>query len=127
MEKKLVLTERAPVPIGPYSQAVSYNDLLFIAGQLPIDPASGDLVKGDIREQTYRVLENIQAIVESTGTYLSRTIKTVVYMIDLNEFSGMNEIYLHYFGDQPPARSTVQVSRLPKDAKIEIEAIVALK
>lgn len=127
MEKKLVLTDKAPVPVGPYSQAVSYNGLLYIAGQIPINPVSGEIVKGGIREQTYQALENIQAIAESTGTYLSRTLKTVVYMTDLNDFGGMNEIYLHYFGEQPPARSTVQVSRLPKDVKIEIEAIVALQ
>lgn len=126
MEKKLIFTERAPAPIGPYSQAVSYNGLLYISGQLPVHPTTGELVKGGIREQTYQVLENIQAIVETSGSYLSRTLKTVVYLTDLNDFSGMNEIYLHYFGEQPPARSTVQVSKLPKDAKIEIEAIVAL-
>lgn len=127
MEKKTICTERAPAPIGPYSQGVFFNELLFISGQLPVDPATGEIVKGGIREQTYQVLENIQAIVESSGTYLSRTLKTVVYMADLNDFGGMNEIYLQYFGEQPPARSTVEVNRLPKDVKIEIEAIVAGK
>jgi 2-iminobutanoate/2-iminopropanoate deaminase len=127
MDKKIMMTGRAPAPIGPYSQAVSFNGFLFISGQIPVDPATGEIVKGGIREQTYQVLENIQAIVEDSGSYLSRTLKTVVYMTDLNDFGGMNEIYLHYFGEQPPARSTVQVSRLPKDARIEIEAIVALK
>ena len=126
MEKKIVLTQKAPTPIGPYSQAISYGNLLFISGQLPTDPSTGEIVPGGIREQTYQVLENIRAIAESANTYLSQTVKTTVYMADLNEFSAMNEIYLHYFGDNPPARSTVQVSRLPKEVKVEIEAIIGL-
>jgi 2-iminobutanoate/2-iminopropanoate deaminase len=127
MKKRIILTQKAPAPIGPYSQAISYGNLLYISGQLPVNPLSGAIVTGGIKEQTYQVLENIRAITESAGTYLSKGVKTTVYMADLNEFSAMNEIYLQYFGEQPPARSTIQVTRLPKDAKIEIDAIIGLK
>lgn len=127
MKKKSYVTPKAPIPIGPYSQAISYGNLLYISGQLPMNPTSGEIAAGGIKEQTYQALENIRVIVENAGTYLSKTVKTTVYMADLNEFSAMNEIYLQYFGETPPARSTVQVSRLPKDVKIEIDAIVGLK
>ena len=124
--KDIVLTDRGPKPIGPYSQAVRCNGLLFASGQVAIDPKTNEFVSGDIRQQTERVLENIKGIVEAAGSNMHRVIKTTVFLKDMNEFAAMNEVYGTFFASAPPARSTVQVVRLPKDALVEIEIIAEL-
>jgi 2-iminobutanoate/2-iminopropanoate deaminase len=121
--KNVVTTDRGPKPIGPYSQAIKANGLIFLAGQVALDPKSGELVGSEIRQQTERALENIKGILEAAGVNLHHVIKTTVFLKDMNDFAGMNEIYARYFTAAPPARSTVQVSRLPKDALVEIEVI----
>ena len=121
--KNVVTTDRGPKPIGPYSQAIKANGFIFLAGQVALDPKSGELVGSDIRQQTERALENIKGILEAAGVNLHHVIKTTVFLKDMNDFAGMNEIYARYFTAAPPARSTVQVSRLPKDALVEIEVI----
>lgn len=126
MTKLAIVTGNAPAAIGPYSQAVRTGNLLFIAGQIPLDPATGQVVRGGIVEQTTRVLENLKAILEAAGSSLGQAVKATVFLKDFNDFMVMNTIYANYFdkdGIVPPARSTVQVSRLPKDALIEIELI----
>ena len=121
--KNVVVTDRGPKPIGPYSQAIKANGFIYLSGQVALDPKSGELVGSDIRQQTERVLENIKGILEAAGANLHHVIKTTVFLKDMNDFSGMNETYARYFTAAPPARSTVQVSRLPKDALVEIEVI----
>lgn len=121
--KELVQTEGAPRAIGPYSQAIKAGGLIFTSGQIAIDPATGQMIEGGIREQTERALENIKAILEAAGSSLDRVLKTTVYLADMGDFQQMNEVYQRYFGSDPPARSTVQVARLPRDARVEIEAI----
>jgi 2-iminobutanoate/2-iminopropanoate deaminase len=121
--KNVITTDRGPKPIGPYSQAIKANGFIFLAGQVALDPKSGELVGSEIRQQTERALENIKGILEAAGVNLHHVIKTTVFLKDMNDFSGMNEIYARYFTAAPPARSTVQVSRLPKDALVEIEVI----
>jgi 2-iminobutanoate/2-iminopropanoate deaminase len=121
--KNVVVTDRGPKPIGPYSQAIKANGFIYLSGQVALDPQSGELVGSDIRRQTERVLENIKGILEAAGANLHHVIKTTVFLKDMNDFSGMNETYARYFTAAPPARSTVQVSRLPKDALVEIEVI----
>lgn len=121
--KNVVTTDRGPKPIGPYSQAIKTNGFIFLAGQVALDPKSGELVGSEIRQQTERALENIKGILEAAGVNLHHVIKTTVFLKDMNDFAGMNEIYARYFAAAPPARSTVQVSRLPKDALVEIEVI----
>lgn len=118
-----VSTEAAPKAIGPYSQAVRAGQFLFVSGQVPIDPATGDLVAGDIAVQTERVLRNIDAILKAAALSLDAVVRTTVYLADMNEFAAMNEVYGRFFTSPAPARATVQVSRLPKDARIEIDAI----
>jgi 2-iminobutanoate/2-iminopropanoate deaminase len=121
--KSVVLTKTGPAPIGPYSQAIKANGFIFTAGQIAIDPSTGELVDGGIKEQTRRVLENIRAILEAGGATMESVVKTTVFLSDMSEFSQMNEIYGEFFADPSPARSAVQVSRLPRDVKVEIEAI----
>lgn len=121
--KKIVYTEKAPKPVGPYSQAIAIGDFIFTAGQIPIDPKTNQIVQGDIKEQTKQVLENLKAILEASGATFDDVVKVNVYMKDLNEFSAMNEVYSEYFKNSPPARTTIEVSRLPKDVKIEIDLI----
>lgn len=123
VEKKIVYTEKAPKPVGPYSQAVIAGDFIFTAGQIPIDPKTNQVVQGDIKEQTKQVLENLKAVLEASGATFDDVVKVTVYMRDLSEFSAMNEIYSEYFKNSPPARTTVEVSRLPRDVKIEIDLI----
>jgi len=124
--KDIVLTDKGPKPIGPYSQAVKSGGFVFASGQVALDPKTNEFFGGDIRQQTERVMENIKAIVEAAGSNLHHVVKTTVFLKDMNDFSAMNEVYAKYFAAAPPARSTVQVARLPKDALVEIEVIVAL-
>jgi 2-iminobutanoate/2-iminopropanoate deaminase len=121
-----VATAAAPAAIGPYSQAVKAGGFLFVSGQIPLDPATGALVDGDVRAQTRRVLENLDGIVTAAGASLDRVVKTTVYLVDMNDFAAMNEVYSTFFRTPAPARATVQVGRLPKDVRVEIDAIVHL-
>jgi 2-iminobutanoate/2-iminopropanoate deaminase len=121
--KEIISTPNAPAAIGPYSQAVRWNGLVFCSGQIPLDPASGDLVQGGITKQTSRVLDNLKAVLEASGSSLGQVLKTTVFMKDLSEFAAMNEVYSHYFGENPPARATVEASRLPRDVRVEIECV----
>jgi len=124
--KDVVLTEKGPKPIGPYSQAIKSGGFLFASGQVALDPRSNEFLAGDIRQQTERVLENVKAILEAGGANLHHVVKTTVFLKDMNDFAAMNEVYGKYFSAAPPARSTVQVARLPKDALVEIEVIASL-
>ena len=121
--KRIIATEKAPRAIGPYSQAVAHNGLLYLSGQISLDPATGQLIEGDVAAQTERVLENLKAVLEAAGSSLGRVLKTTVYLKDLGEFARMNEVYGRYFPENPPARATVEVARLPRDARVEIEAV----
>lgn len=121
--KDRVQTENAPQAIGPYSQAVKASGLVFASGQIPIDPATGVVIEGSIAEQTERALNNIKAVLEAAGSSLERVVKTTVFLADLSDFGEMNEAYGRFFAEVPPARSTVEVSRLPRDARVEIDAI----
>jgi 2-iminobutanoate/2-iminopropanoate deaminase len=123
--KEIVTTDRGPKPIGPYSQAVKTSGFLFLSGQVALDPKTGDLIGTDVRQQTERVMENIKGILEAAGSNLHHVIKTTVFLKDMNDFPAMNEVYGRYFSAAPPARSTVQVARLPKDALVEIEVVAA--
>ena len=123
--KKIISTSDAPAAIGPYSQAIRSGDLLFCSGQIPLDPKSGQMVSDDITAQTRRVLENISGLLKGEGLSMSDVVKTTIFLTDLGNFQIVNEIYGSYFNNQPPARSTVQVSALPKGAKIEIEVIAS--
>jgi 2-iminobutanoate/2-iminopropanoate deaminase len=121
--KKIISTSEAPAAIGPYSQAVRNGNFLFCSGQIPLDPKSGQIVSGDIAAQTRRVLDNIGAVLKSEGLTFENIVKTTIFLTDLGDFQTVNETYGSYFKQQPPARSTVQVSALPKGAKVEIEVI----
>jgi len=124
--KDVILTTRGPKPIGPYSQAIKANGFLFISGQVALDPPSGECVGKDVASQTERVLENLKGILEAAGASLHHVVKTTVFLKDMDDFSAMNEVYGRYFPAAPPARSTVQAVRLPKDALVEIELVAAL-
>ena len=121
--RQAISTNEAPRAIGPYSQAVAAAGFVFASGQIPIDPATGEFVPGGIAEQTEQVLKNLSALLEAAGTGLGRVVKTTVFLADMNEFAAMNEVYGRYFKDEPPARSTVEAARLPRDARVEIEAV----
>lgn len=124
--KQIISTPSAPKAIGPYSQAVIHNGVVYCSGQIPLDPEGGQIVEGDIAAQTERVLENLKAVLEAAGASLENVLKTTVFLKDMAEFPVMNEVYGRYFGANPPARATVEVSRLPRDVRVEIEAIAAL-
>ena len=124
--RDVVLTDHSPKPIGPYSQAVKAGSFLFVSGQVALDPKSGEFLAGDVRQQTERVLENLKGIVEAAGSHLSRVVKTTVFLKNMSDFVAMNEVYGKFFVAAPPARSTVEVARLPKDARVEIELIALL-
>ena len=121
--RETISTENAPGAIGPYSQAVRAGNLVFCSGQIPLDPQTGEFVSDDIAEQTRQVLKNLNAVLEAAGTSLSNVVKTTVFLSDMNDFVKMNEIYAEFFGENKPARATVQAARLPRDAKVEIECI----
>lgn len=121
--KRIVSTDKAPKAIGPYSQAVIANGFAFLAGQVPLDPATGQVFDGDIAAQTERVLENLKAVLEASGSSLAQVVKTTVFLKDMAEFPRMNEVYGRYFPENPPARATVEAARLPKDVRVEIECV----
>ena len=124
--KEIISTSNAPSAIGPYSQAVKAGNLLFISGQVPLDPATGEVVEGDITIQTRRVLDNVKAILTEAGADFSNVVKTTVFLRDMNDFVPMNRVYAEYYSENCPARSAVQVGRLPKDVSVEIETIAYL-
>jgi 2-iminobutanoate/2-iminopropanoate deaminase len=124
--RQAVSSESAPTAIGPYSQAIRAGSLLFLSGQIPLDPATGSMVEGDIAAQTHRVFANLQAILEAAGASFDNVVKTTVYLADMNDFATVNEIYGTYFSSPAPARATVQAARLPKDARVEIDLIASL-
>jgi 2-iminobutanoate/2-iminopropanoate deaminase len=131
--KKIVSTDKAPKAIGPYSQAViddmsrpGSRQLVFLSGQIPLDPSSGQVVQGDIAAQTERVLQNIKAVLEAAGASFDSVLKTTVYLKDMDDFSKMNEVYGRYFKQNPPARTTIQAAKLPRDVMVEIDAIAAV-
>jgi 2-iminobutanoate/2-iminopropanoate deaminase len=121
--KDVISTPKSPKAIGPYSQAIKANGFLFVSGQLPIDPASGQIAGGDATAQTKVILENLKAIVEAAGSSLAKGVKATIYLKDMNDFAKVNEVYAGVFSSAPPARSTVEVARLPKDALVEIDLI----
>ena len=123
MNKEIITTPDAPKPVGAYSQAVKSGDFLFISGQIPLDPETGEIIRGDFKEQTRRVLKNIMAILDASGMSAENVVKTNVYMTDLANFSIVNEVYAEFFKLDPPARAAVEVSRLPLNVEIEIECI----
>jgi 2-iminobutanoate/2-iminopropanoate deaminase len=127
-EKGVVRTEKAPAPFqgAPYSQAITIGDLVFVAGQLPISPETGDVVGDTIQEQTEQVFKNLAAILVAAGSSLDRLVKTTVFLVDLGDFGGMNEVYARHVGDRPPARSTIEIAGLPSGVSLEIEAIAGL-
>lgn len=124
--KDVILTTRGPKPIGPYSQAIKSNGFLFVSGQVALDPQTAEFVGADVRQQTERVLENLKGILDAAGASFHHVVKTTVFLKDMNDFAAMNEVYARYFAAAPPARSTVQAARLPKDALVEIELIASL-
>jgi len=127
MDKKIVKAKGAPAPVGPYNQAVVIGNLVYTAGQIPLDPVSGQMVGANAGEQAQQVLKNLKAVLEAAGSSLPKVVKTTVFLKDLNDFNAMNEVYAKYFAAATaPARSTIQVARLPKDSLVEIEAVATL-
>ena len=124
--KNVIATDQAPKAIGPYSQAIVHNGLAFLSGQIPLDPATGQLIEGGVAEQTERVIENMAAVLAACGSSLGQVLKTTVFLKDMGEFAAMNQVYARYFSVDPPARSTVEAARLPRDVRVEIEAIAAI-
>ncbi len=125
-QKRVIATDLAPKAIGPYSQAIVHGDTVYCSGQIPLDPATGQLVEGGIAEQTARVLDNLKAVLDAAGSSLDRVLKTTVFLKDMAEFAPMNEVYGRYFHVNPPARATVEAARLPRDVRVEIECVAAL-
>ncbi len=124
--KEIISTDKAPGAIGPYSQAVKVGNMVFVSGQIPIDPKTGEFVAGDVPEQTSQVLKNLSAILEAAGTSLNNVVKTTVFLADMNDFSAMNAVYSEFFIENKPARATVEAARLPRDARVEIECIAVV-
>jgi len=121
--RERIETNKAPAPIGPYSQAIKANGFVFVSGQIPLDPATGSLVAGDVAAQTHQVMRNLAAVLEAAGSSLAKVVKTTIFLKDLGDFARVNEIYGEYVGESRPARATVEAARLPRDAGVEIEAI----
>ncbi len=121
--KKPISTDHAPKAIGPYTQAIVANGFAFLSGQIPLDPATNTLVEGDIAVQTERVLQNVRAVLEACGSSLGQVVKTTVFLKDMGEFAKMNEVYGKHFSENPPARSTVEAARLPRDVRVEIDCV----
>jgi 2-iminobutanoate/2-iminopropanoate deaminase len=126
MMKHTVHTDKAPKAIGPYSQAVIYNGIAYLSGQIPLDPATGQVIEGGIAEQTERVMLNLKAVLEASGSSFKQVLKTTVFLADMAEFPKMNEVYAMYFNENPPARATVQAAGLPRGVRVEIECIAAV-
>jgi len=124
--RKIISTEKAPKAIGPYSQAVVANGFAFVSGQIPIDPETNQLIQGDVVAQTVRVIENLKLVLEACGSSLAQVVKTTVFVKDLGEFATINETYARYFGENPPARATVEAARLPRDVRVEIECVAVV-
>ena len=124
--RERILTDKAPAAIGPYSQAIRAGGFVFVSGQIPIDPATGEFVAGGIGEQTERVLQNLSAVLEAAGGGLDKVVKTTVFLADMKEFAAMNDVYAKFFTGAPPARATVAAAGLPRDARVEIEAVALL-
>lgn len=127
MSKQAISTPLAPAAIGPYSQAIRCGNLVFLSGQIPLDPQTGHIVEGDAAVQTARVLQNLSAILEAAGSSLGQVVKTTVYLKDLSDFGMMNEVYARFFDDTPPARATVEVARLPRNVSVEIDLIAEVE
>ena len=121
--REIIKTESAPAAIGPYSQAVRAGGFIFASGQIPLDPKTGEFVAGGVAEQTEQVMRNLSAVLEAAGSGMERIVKTTVFLVDMNDFAAMNEVYGRYFVENPPARATVQAARLPRDARVEVEVI----
>lgn len=126
MTKEIVSTDKAPPAVGPYSQAVKWGNFIFVSGQIPLDPSTGELTGDNIESQTIQVIKNLEAVLAAGGSSLEKIVKTTLFIKDMNDFSKVNEIYSSFFKSNPPARSTVEIARLPKDSKIEIEAIAGI-
>ncbi|KRU25183.1 reactive intermediate/imine deaminase [Clostridium sporogenes] len=126
MEKVVISTKKAPAALGAYSQAIKIGELLFTSGQIPLDPATGELISDDIKKATERSMENLKAVLEEAGTSFEKVVKTVIFIKDMNDFAAVNEVYAKYFKENPPARSCVQVGKLPKDALVEIELVAMI-
>lgn len=126
MSKTVILTTQAPAPIGPYSQAIRHGNMIFVSGQIALDPSNGNLVNSDIVAETHQVMKNLGAILEAAGAGYQHVVKTSIFVKDLNHFGIINETYAQYFKENPPARETVEVSRLPKDVSVEISCIAVL-
>ena len=124
--KKIVSTTQAPKAIGPYSQAVVHDGIVYLSGQIALDPATNQIIEGDIAAQTHRVLGNLRAVLEAAGSSLDSVLKTTVFLKDMGDFPKMNEVYAQYFPGDPPARSTIQAAKLPRDVAVEIDAIAAV-
>ncbi len=124
--REVIATDQAPRAIGPYSQAIRAGNLLFCSGQIPIDPSTGEFVSGGVAEQTEQVMKNLSAVLSAAQSSLINVVKTTVFLADMDDFTAMNEVYGRFFGENPPARATVQAARLPRDAKVEIEAIAII-
>lgn len=123
MDRQRIQTANAPQAIGPYSQAICTDTLIFVSGQIPLDPATGQLIEGDIQVQTHQVMQNLQAVLAAAGSSLAHVVKTTIFLTDIEEFALVNQLYGEFFASDPPARSTVQVAALPKGARIEIDAV----
>ncbi len=126
MTKQAISTDAAPKAIGPYSQAIVIGGVAYLSGQIPLDPKTGQIVEGDIVQQTERVFENLKGVLEAAGASFASVLKTTVFLLDMGEFARMNEVYARYFPVDPPARSTVQAARLPRDVRVEIDCIAAV-
>ncbi|MCD5405640.1 MAG: RidA family protein [Desulfotomaculum sp.] len=126
MLKEIISTDKAPAAIGPYSQAVKAGNFMFISGQIPIDPSTGNVIDGDIKAQTKQCLKNLEAICQSAGLTLDNVVKTTIFITDMSKFPEVNEVYGSFFKENPPARACVEVSALPKGVQVEIEAVVAV-
>jgi 2-iminobutanoate/2-iminopropanoate deaminase len=124
--REVIATEQAPRAIGPYSQAIRAGNLLFCSGQIPMDPSTGEFVSGGVAEQTEQVMRNLSALLSAGHSSLKQVVKTTVFLADMDDFTAMNEVYGRFFGENPPARATVQAARLPRDARVEIEAIAII-
>lgn len=127
MTRRTVQTDGAPQAVGPYSQAVVAGEWVYVSGQIPLDPATGEMVEGDIEAQAERALQNVRAVLEAAGSSLHDVVKATVFLTDMGEFGRVNEVYARFFGDSLPARACVEVSRLPKDARVEIEAVAVVR